>query len=223
MLRASSRSCSCLDLPDILGASVVRSTRKRSERWSERDGRRADEHDRNSRVGMWIGNEDGERIENARTTVRKWDEQRGKEMQSSAGVELLMEYVWDARNVYKLGWFRLNLMCISSIFFNFFLPFLRHLSLSFFLNKFNFFSPFPCFSMLYVSSQVSSLHSHNQYDTRVYQVQQGVTCVIDFAISRASVQALFRSCTEPYHETIIGWTPVRFTFPDKVIVGSLLC
>jgi len=124
----------------------------------------------------------------------------------------------------KLGWFRLNLMRIPFNYFNFFLSpsiFSLSLSLSLFLslNKFNFPSFLPFFLTLYLSP----LHSRDQYDTRVYQAQQGVTCVIDFAISRVSVQALFRSCTEPYHETVIGWTPIRFTFPDKVIVGSLLC
>ena len=118
----------------------------------------------------------------------------------------------------KLGWFKLNLMCIPSIFSNAFLS-LFSLSLSLSLSKFNFFSFFFIFFFIFLSP----LHSRDQYyDTRVYQGQQGVTCVIDFAVSWASVWVLFRFCTEPYHETVICWTLVRFTFPDKVIVGSLL-
>lgn len=63
---------------------------------------------------------------------------------------------------------------------------------------------FPLLSVFFFTLYLSPLHFRDQYNTCVYQAQQGITYVIDFAISRASVRALFRSCTEPYHETVIG-------------------
>lgn len=108
MSRAPSRSRSCLGLPDILGASVARSTRERSKRWSERGGGRADEHDRNSRGGTWIGNEDGERT---KTRERQCESKINKEGKRCSQVQV-SSFWWNMSEMRAIGWFRLNLVYI---------------------------------------------------------------------------------------------------------------
>lgn len=154
MSRAPSRSYSCLVLPDILGASVARSTRERSDRWSERGGGRADEHDRDSGVGTWIGNEDGERT---KTRERQRESKINREGKICSQVQV-SSFWWNMSEMraIKLGWFRLNLVCIPfQLLFVFFDPTPVPLS----SNKYTF--PFVSFYVFFFTLYVPSRRSHD--------------------------------------------------------------